>query len=126
MGIVFVPIPASIVKIIEGIEIKQTSLFFNIGDTLLLSRAHISTPRSKTNHSEISTIYHFFQQQYYYSKQYIQQYQPVFKNQNSESLNKVLFHKFPTFCSSNLVSSSIFSFFSIKLWLIRFNISMLA
>lgn len=33
IGIVFVPMPASMVKTIEGIDIKQTSLFLNKGDT---------------------------------------------------------------------------------------------
>jgi len=46
IGIVFVPIPASIVKTIEGIDIKQTSLFFNIGNILLFSEVQASTPNS--------------------------------------------------------------------------------
>lgn len=52
IGIVFVPIPASIVKIIEGTDIKQTSLFFNVGNTLSISDEHTSTPRSKANYMD--------------------------------------------------------------------------
>lgn len=36
MGIVFVPMPASIVKTIDGIVIKQTSLLLRIGNVPLV------------------------------------------------------------------------------------------
>lgn len=42
------PIPASIVKTIEGIDIKQTSLFFRTGTILSLFNEEASTPNSKT------------------------------------------------------------------------------
>lgn len=48
IGIVFVPIPASMVKTIDGIDIKQTSLFFNIGNTLFFSDVQASIPKSTT------------------------------------------------------------------------------
>lgn len=41
------PIPASIVKTIEGIDIIQTSLFFNTGNKLSLSKLLASTPNSE-------------------------------------------------------------------------------
>lgn len=49
IGIVFVPIPASIVKTIEGIDIKQTSLFFNTGSIFFVSAVEASTADSMTN-----------------------------------------------------------------------------
>jgi len=42
-----VPIPASIVNTMEGIDIIQTSLFFNIGNTSSVSKLLASTPNSE-------------------------------------------------------------------------------
>ncbi|KAE9535828.1 hypothetical protein AGLY_007729 [Aphis glycines] len=46
IGIVLVPIPASMVKTIEGIDIIQTSLFFKTGNSSSLSKLLASTPNS--------------------------------------------------------------------------------
>lgn len=49
IGIVFVPIPASIVKTIEGIDIKQTSLFFITGSIFFVSAVEASIVDSITD-----------------------------------------------------------------------------
>lgn len=46
IGIVLVPIPASIVKTIEGIDIKQTSLFLRAGTIVPFFNEEASTPKS--------------------------------------------------------------------------------
>lgn len=51
IGIVFVPIPASMVKTIDGIDIKQTSLLFTMGNILLFSNAPASIPSSITHYN---------------------------------------------------------------------------
>lgn len=58
IGIVFVPIPASIVKSIEGIDIKQTSLFITIGNTFSSPDEQASIPNSRT-HKQIIKSYNF-------------------------------------------------------------------
>lgn len=117
IGIVFMPIPASIVKTIEGIDIEQTSLFINTGNNWFFSKVSASMPNSKIYPIIFVWIFYFYN---------LIMYQPVFKNQNSESLNCVLFHNSSNFCSSHVGSLLISSFFCVKLWLIRFNISILA
>lgn len=77
MGIVLVPIPASIVNTIDGIDTKQTSLFFIKEEFLSLSKEHASTPTS---------IKHFVHVREYnvliIYLNYYNSYYPINKNDN--------------------------------------------